>query len=543
MQKANRILSLIISVLFAVSLFALFSPLPVVAAGVTIIAHGYNSDANGWVTAIADEITNYYRFPGTNSTIYTITLTTDGSNYYYQWQRANGSPPSATDSYEIIVKLDWSQMAGGLSAPYDISTYDVAGVARYVLLQTNSITDLSGHALAEYPIHLIGHSRGGSLMNELSRQLGTNGVWIDHLTTLDPHPLNNDGNFDLGFPTDASASNTYANVLFRDNYWQNFPGGLLDFNGESVFGAYDRYLDDQETSGGYANVASASVRHSNVHLWYHGTIDWRNPADDGAASITTYERTNWWASYEDYGGRAGLYYSLIGGGDRLSTIEPVGQGFGMVRDGYNQQWDFGAGQSNNRTSLPANNGIWPNIIKFNLTGTNLVAQGRTSSVTLYYQWGRPATSNAILSVYIDDDFNPHNGNERVLLEGSTPGLGTNQVRAGTVNINIDATNSRPGYHVLFAKISDGSYTRYLYAPEILTVFSSFDPPRLAILGGAGVQPRVDVTGIPGQRVVLQCSIDFQNWQPLATNWLATNVWRYSDSQPMVVRKFYRAMLQ
>ena len=492
---------------------------------------------------MADEITNYYRFPGTNFTIYKITLTTDGSNYYYQWLRANGSPPSATDSGEIIVKLDWSQMAGGPSAPYDISTYDVAGVARYVLLQTNSIADLGGHALAEYPIHLIGHSRGGSLMNELSRQLGTNGVWIDHLTTLDPHPLNNDGNTDLFFPTDASASNTYANVLFRDNYWQNFPGGFLDFNGESVSGAYDRYLDDQETSGGYANVTGASVHHSNVHLWYHGTVDWRNPADDGTASITTYERTNWWVSYEDYGGRAGFYYSLIGGGDRLSTDQPVGTGFGMVRDGYNQEWDFGAGLSNNRTSLPANNGNWPNVIKFNLTGTNVVAQGQTNAVTLYYQWGRPATSNAIISIYLDDDFNPYNGDERLLQEESTPGSGTNKVRFGTFSINFDATNSPPGYHVLFAKITDGSRTRYLYAPEILTVFSSFEPPRLAIVGGAGNQPQVDIIGTPGQHVVLQSSTDFQIWQALATNWLATNVWRYLDSQPFGARKFYRAKLQ
>src|ERR1043166_424239 len=129
-------------------LWCFFAVADIFATGVTVITHGYDGNVNGWISGMAGRIPLYSRFPGTNFTIYTITLTTDGNNnYFYQWQRTNGAP-SATDSGEIIVKLDWSQMAGG-SGTYNISTLDVATIASYVLSQTNAIAELGSHAFAD----------------------------------------------------------------------------------------------------------------------------------------------------------------------------------------------------------------------------------------------------------------------------------------------------------------------------------------------------------------------------------------------------------
>ena len=55
-----------------------------------------------------------------------------------------------------------------------------------------------------------------------------------------------------------------------------------------------------------------------------GTIDLVTPATDTQASITTAERQTWWTAFEAAGTNTGFLYSLIGGGDRLSSAEPGG---------------------------------------------------------------------------------------------------------------------------------------------------------------------------------------------------------------------------
>jgi len=525
---------ILVSLLF----LAVVDPHALNAAGVTLITHGYESDTSfpTWVSAMADQIPGYFhrRFPGadTNLTRYRLTVTHSGSSYLFTSTRTNGSAPFAGSTGEIIIELDWTSLSGDLFDSY-ASTSNLAPAVAQVLMLTNAIAELNGHALTEFPIHLIGHSRGGSLISHISYVLGTNGIWVDHVTTLDPYPFNNDGNSDPVLYKDASAKNTFANVLFADNYWQDLGGGLLagDPDGEPVSGAYVRQLTD--LTGGYGSD------HSNVHLWYHGTIDFDAVASDGSASIGSTERQTWWVPYEEEGVVAGFYYSLIGGANRLSTDRPLGLATDpAIVDGYNQNWDLGAGTKANRTVLPSNSGTWPNIIKFDVIGTNTVVAGNPISTKLYYQYG--GASNLTARVYFDRDFNPYNSNGVQVLSLEPPATGTGSVSFYS-NLGLPTTNIAPGVYAIYATISDGKHTRYLYAPELAQITSNL-PPALEIAKSADTQFVITVNGISGQMIELQSSFDLHAWLPLATNTLTGSSWNYTNSTTNFSRRFYRAVL-
>jgi len=156
-------------------------------------------------------------------------------------------------------------------------------------------------------------------------------------------------------------------------------------------------------------------------------------------------------------------------------------------------------------------------------------QGQAAAVRFFYHWAKPTNSVATASLLLDDDFNPLNGNEQLLKDMPVPGTGGAFVGYAAASVTLDATNAAPGFHALYARITDGGRTRYLYAPELVEVISSLQSPTLDIARLNASQVQIGVSGLAGQTVVLLGSADVSNWLPLATNTLTGDRWVYTDT--------------
>ena len=154
------------------------------------------------------------------------------------------------------------------------------------------------------------------------------------------------------------------------------------------------------------------------------------------------------------------------------------------------------------------------MIRFNLLSTNIVAHEETNTIDYYFQWARSTNNQATISIYTDDDFNPWNGNEHWVRDFVAAGTTGSDIMHRSPRLVPNASNTPPGIHSLFAKLSANGRSRYLYAPEVFTAMSSFAPPQLSITRQTSTNVNVRVTGRVGQRVVLESGSDLSAWMPL-----------------------------
>jgi len=435
-------------------------------AGVTIIIHGWNPEGNEplWMNGMANAVISR---SGGDGQIGVITVSGSAGNLTATCSDWNFDLGTAT-SGEIVVLVNWTAVANNLTT--FVTAQSVAAVVTPKIYETQN----GQPALSELPIHLIGHSRGGGMTYEIARLLGLQGIEVEHLTSLDPHPLTEtDPQPVIGTHTIDTPVVIYENILFADNYYQNieFP------TGEYVDGTYNRLWTSM--TGGYHNEIGYTYNllwvdynfsdHLNIILMYHGTINLTTPENNGEATITQVERDNWFNTYETQGEIEGFYYSRNILGNRKSTDIPVASGDAII-DGYHNNVLLGG--NGVRTNLSWSSAAWPNILTLNLVrdSNNLAAglQVLTLSENLDINFIYRSYANSTdATFYVDIDRNPYNSNSTSIQTQNNIATGS-IIAQSSVNWIVSGLSIGTKYYI-YAEINDGTNKRYIYAPYELYV--------------------------------------------------------------------------
>lgn len=305
-------------------------------AGITVIVHGLglSSTVPSW----------------TIQTAKAIRMRNGGSAFLHDREsgvwKAIGDDDQSSNSNdfvndEIILVYDWSIES---DKPNDGHAYvRAAGDNLFALLagmhlETNdgSIADLTEQFL-DKPVHLIGHSRGTLVLLEAARRFAKQypDYDIDEYTALDPHPgvgidagsIGYDDNL-LEEITEPDPEFTYRiiipeNIYNASVYFRRDGAYEIDFDFNGVASNYDGInveLDEASLSGdgvGYSGGISGK-EHSDVHLWYYGTIQATAQANNGEHVVPE----NWY-SFDTYGGER---YQLGFNKTRLGGLDPLERG-------------------------------------------------------------------------------------------------------------------------------------------------------------------------------------------------------------------------
>lgn len=439
------------------------------SCGITIISHGWQGEGAAglppWVdtttTAIRDRCGNVPSFTLVCSEMIDTNgdpvLDENGVKILVIAER-DGHLLDLSDKGGAVIRLDWSRIASlfFVTPAPEHPTPKVADAFYDYLFSNPSNWAPSRNPAegpinpAEVPIHLIGHSRGGSLVSRMAQRLAENGIIVDQMTTLDPHPVGSD------WPV-----TTYINTLFCDNYFRE--GQLVIPNGQFVTGAWNK--DFRQTLDPYSLNA-----HSLVHTYYYGTIA-VDAFNDGDGGIIW---NDWYPGTWDNLGRdtVGYSYSRFGNVDR-----PTGPNNGI------NQYLVGAGGTGLRTTLPSTSMRWPNVA---FDQRKRVAVAGSATATMAYPgetltvpyWFISRSSSQRVTFFLDDDTNPYNG--RGVELGSVENAASGGI-IGSGNFNFVALPAHAGTHYVGACAENIPATipadfrvryDYLFSPITIAVNSS-----------------------------------------------------------------------
>ncbi len=393
-------------------------------AGVTVITHGFqfSSGSVNWLIAMESALAS--KMGGANVYRMTITNTSNPTVSAFSLISAGG-----TATGEAIVDVNWSAVANNVFFP-SITTATIASLIKPYLTTARNLPGdpLTAHPFSELPIHIAGHSRGGSLVADLARKLAADGLWVDTLTLWDPVPVGGD-----------PAVSVADNVVFADNIYQNNASPA----GSATAGAHNLNLS-----------GISGVGHSEIHAFYEGTIN-RAATNDGDG-ITI--NNNWYTTSNAPRATTGYDWSRIG------AASPPADGISIL-----------AGGSAARTHISVTSSTpWANVGSVNLSGDSagLIANSNGLNITYRYQ-DSSAAGGANVSFFLDNNTNPLDGFARTY--GSTASLGTTGVTP-----NVSTNRSFPitwtssglteGTYRIAAKITNpAGETRYAYLPRALYI--------------------------------------------------------------------------
>ena len=394
-------------------------------AGVTILTHGDRGNITGWIAATADDIQQ--RLGGTDAASeYVMKVGSDGVESF---TLEDGNKPfDQTTKAEAIIKLDWSAISDETHFTDDVA----ATVANYLLTSHSGVPDFT-----QLPFHLIGHSRGASLMVALSYDLGQRGIWVDQLTNLDPHPIGQIKIPFIGTFGDAKMA-TYDNVIFSDTYYRNGGSDIIDPHGQAVDGSFNLDLKDS------VQKTHEFSAHLSVTAYYDGTVN-LDATNDNDALI----HDSW---YDDSATKPprdqiGYYFSRVGGGTR--PMSGVSTTFGGTAA---------------RSSVKLKGTQYANVINPRIVGTSIVGIDQPISLKALYN---DSDSSAKVTFFLDADQNPYNTNTALM-------LGTKSVSStadpASVTMSTKIPNIGTGTYFLGTKITDSQgHVRYEYAQSSIDV--------------------------------------------------------------------------